>query len=162
MRTHRNKLMSLLKSCLDSWISNMMNLRAPRLNLNRQDFKRGTLPHWITLQMLCSCRPQHSHSILDRFQYFCSILIISTQRSSGITGYKPPAPLNPSSIFLQVFHCTGNMRPLGGSMSPPAARAMTLLCEPVPHPSSVEFPLDTCTFLTRHSMDLRFTHCEGR
>lgn len=38
---------------------------------------------------------------------------------------------------------------------------MTLLCEPIPHPSSVEFPLDTCTFLTRHSMDLRFTHCEG-
>lgn len=39
---------------------------------------------------------------------------------------------------------------------------MTLLCEPIPHPSSVEFPLDACTFLTRHSMDLRFTHCEGR
>ncbi|KAG8001767.1 Hypoxia-inducible factor 1-alpha, partial [Nibea albiflora] len=62
-----------------------------------------------------------------------------------------------------VLHCTGHMRPFGGgSTSPPAARVMTLLCEPIPHPSSVEFPLDTCTFLTRHSMDLRFTHCEGR
>ncbi|TMS07502.1 Hypoxia-inducible factor 3-alpha [Larimichthys crocea] len=57
----------------------------------------------------------------------------------------------------------GHVRPFGGgSTSPPAARVMTLLCEPIPHPSSVEFPLDTCTFLTRHSMDLRFTHCEGR
>ncbi|KAM7412591.1 hypothetical protein PAMA_020122 [Pampus argenteus] len=61
-----------------------------------------------------------------------------------------------------VLHCTGHIRPFGGSSAPPADRVMTLLCEPVPHPSSVEFPLDTCTFLTRHSMDLRFTHCEGR
>ncbi|XP_010773058.1 hypoxia-inducible factor 1-alpha-like, partial [Notothenia coriiceps] len=62
-----------------------------------------------------------------------------------------------------VIHCTGHLRQLGGgSTSPPAGRVMTLLCEPIPHPSSVEFPLDTCPFLTRHNMDLRFTHCEGR
>ncbi|CAK6957819.1 hypoxia inducible factor 1 subunit alpha%2C like isoform X2 [Scomber scombrus] len=70
--------------------------------------------------------------------------------------------VNIKSANWKVLHCTGHMRPLGDSSSPPAARVMTLLCEPVPHPSSVEFPLDTCTFLTRHSMDLRFTHCEGR
>uniref|UniRef100_A0A7N5ZV11 Hypoxia inducible factor 1 subunit alpha, like n=1 Tax=Anabas testudineus TaxID=64144 RepID=A0A7N5ZV11_ANATE len=71
--------------------------------------------------------------------------------------------VNLKSATWKVLHCTGHMRPFGGSStSPPAARVMTLLCEPVPHPSSVEFPLDTCTFLTRHSMDLRFTHCEGR
>lgn len=39
---------------------------------------------------------------------------------------------------------------------------MTLLCEPIPQPSSVDFPLDTWAFLSRHSMDLRFTRCEGR
>ncbi|XP_071352045.1 hypoxia inducible factor 1 subunit alpha, like isoform X2 [Trachinotus anak] len=71
--------------------------------------------------------------------------------------------VNIKSATWKVLHCTGHMRPIGGSStSPPAARVMTLLCEPIPHPSSVEFPLDTCTFLTRHSMDLRFTHCEGR
>ncbi|XP_053177173.1 hypoxia inducible factor 1 subunit alpha, like isoform X1 [Scomber japonicus] len=70
--------------------------------------------------------------------------------------------VNIKSATWKVLHCTGHMRSFGGSSSPPAARVMTLLCEPVPHPSSVEFPLDTCTFLTRHSMDLRFTHCEGR
>ncbi|XP_029025988.1 hypoxia inducible factor 1 subunit alpha, like [Betta splendens] len=71
--------------------------------------------------------------------------------------------VNLKSATWKVLHCTGHMRPFGdGSTSPPAARVMTLLCEPVPHPSSVEFPLDSCTFLTRHSMDLRFTHCEGR
>ncbi|XP_019121102.2 hypoxia inducible factor 1 subunit alpha, like isoform X1 [Larimichthys crocea] len=71
--------------------------------------------------------------------------------------------VNIKSATWKVLHCTGHVRPFGGgSTSPPAARVMTLLCEPIPHPSSVEFPLDTCTFLTRHSMDLRFTHCEGR
>ncbi|KAM6988225.1 hypoxia inducible factor 1 subunit alpha, like [Tautogolabrus adspersus] len=71
--------------------------------------------------------------------------------------------VNIKSADYKVLHCTGHMRPFcQGSTSPPAGRVMTLLCEPVPHPSSVEFLLDTNTFLTRHSMDLRFTHCEGR
>ncbi|CAJ1064822.1 hypoxia inducible factor 1 subunit alpha%2C like isoform X2 [Xyrichtys novacula] len=71
--------------------------------------------------------------------------------------------VNIKSADWKVLHCTGHMRPFShSSMSPPTARVMTLLCEPIPHPSSVEFLLDTHTFLTRHSMDLRFTHCEGR
>ncbi|KAF6732394.1 Hypoxia-inducible factor 1-alpha [Oryzias melastigma] len=70
--------------------------------------------------------------------------------------------VNIKSATWKVLHCSGHIRPFGGSAAPPAARVMTLLCDPIPHPSSVEFPLDTCTFLTRHSMDLRFTHCEGR
>ncbi|KAM3615488.1 uncharacterized protein V6R79_002919 [Siganus canaliculatus] len=72
--------------------------------------------------------------------------------------------VNIKSAAWKVLHCTGHMRPFGGgaSRAPPAATVMTLLCQPIPHPSSVDFPLDTCTFLTRHSMDLRFTHCEGR
>ncbi|XP_041850142.1 hypoxia inducible factor 1 subunit alpha, like [Melanotaenia boesemani] len=71
--------------------------------------------------------------------------------------------VNIKSATWKVLHCTGHIRPFGGgSASPAADRVMTLLCEPIPHPSSVDFLLDTCTFLTRHSMDLRFTHCEGR
>lgn len=71
--------------------------------------------------------------------------------------------VNIKSAAWKVLHCTRHMRPFGGgSLSPPAARVTTLLCEPIPHPSSVEFPLDSFTFLTRHSMDLRFTHCKGR
>ncbi|XP_068174285.1 hypoxia inducible factor 1 subunit alpha, like isoform X2 [Antennarius striatus] len=71
--------------------------------------------------------------------------------------------VNIKSASWKVLHCTGHMRPFGeGCGAPSAPRVMTLLCEPIPHPSSVEFPLDSCTFLTRHSMDLHFTHCEGR
>ncbi|CAG6008087.1 unnamed protein product, partial [Menidia menidia] len=76
----------------------------------------------------------------------------STLTSKGRT-------VNIKSAAWKVLHCTGHIRPFGGD---PASRVMTLLCEPIPHPSSVEFPLDTSTFLTRHSLDLRFTHCEGR
>ncbi|CAN9511121.1 unnamed protein product [Ophioblennius macclurei] len=71
--------------------------------------------------------------------------------------------VNIKAATWKVLHCIGHIRTFGGSsMSPSAGQVMTLLCEPIPHPSSVEFPLDTCTFLTRHSLDLRFTHCEGR
>ncbi|CAF96125.1 unnamed protein product [Tetraodon nigroviridis] len=69
--------------------------------------------------------------------------------------------VNIKSAEWKVLHCTGHMCPFDAEVSS-AARVMVLLCEPIPHPSSVEFPLDTYTFLTRHSMDLRFTHCEGR
>ncbi|XP_029965020.1 hypoxia inducible factor 1 subunit alpha, like isoform X1 [Salarias fasciatus] len=71
--------------------------------------------------------------------------------------------VNIKAATWKVLHCMGHMRSFGGSStSPPTGQVMTLLCEPIPHPSSVEFPLDTSTFLTRHSLDLHFTHCEGR
>ncbi|XP_067102995.1 hypoxia inducible factor 1 subunit alpha, like isoform X2 [Osmerus mordax] len=68
--------------------------------------------------------------------------------------------VNIKSATWKVLHCTGHV--LQEDSSPPAGGVLTLLCEPIPHPSSVEFPLDSSTFLTRHSMNLRFTHCEGR
>ncbi|KAJ8414540.1 hypothetical protein AAFF_G00037420 [Aldrovandia affinis] len=72
--------------------------------------------------------------------------------------------VNIKSATWKVLHCTGHMRTFCGEDDESAAVGsfLTLLCEPIPHPSSVEFPLDRSTFLTRHSMDLRFTHCEGR
>ncbi|KAJ8369110.1 hypothetical protein SKAU_G00091380 [Synaphobranchus kaupii] len=72
--------------------------------------------------------------------------------------------VNIKSATWKVLHCTGHLRTYcgEGDTSPPAGSFLTLLCEPIPHPSSVEFPLDCSTFLTRHSMDLRFTNCEGR
>ncbi|XP_037124381.1 hypoxia inducible factor 1 subunit alpha, like isoform X3 [Syngnathus acus] len=71
--------------------------------------------------------------------------------------------VNLKSANWKVFHCTGHMRMLDDSSAEPSKdTVMTLLCEPIPHPSSVDFPLDTYTFLTRHSMDMYFTQCEGR
>ncbi|XP_012693847.2 hypoxia inducible factor 1 subunit alpha, like [Clupea harengus] len=72
--------------------------------------------------------------------------------------------VNIKSATWKVLHCTGHMRQYRaeGGTAPPLGSYLTLLCEPVPHPSSVEFPLDCSTFLTRHNMDLGFTECDGR
>ncbi|XP_051717515.1 hypoxia inducible factor 1 subunit alpha, like isoform X3 [Ctenopharyngodon idella] len=72
--------------------------------------------------------------------------------------------VNMKSANWKVLHCTGHMQTFSGDdeTSLPAGSFLTLLCEPIPHPSSVEFPLDSSTFLTRHSMDLTFTQCDGR
>uniref|UniRef100_A0A672SVF1 Hypoxia inducible factor 1 subunit alpha, like n=1 Tax=Sinocyclocheilus grahami TaxID=75366 RepID=A0A672SVF1_SINGR len=72
--------------------------------------------------------------------------------------------VNIKSATWKVLHCTGHMQTFSGDdeNSPPAGSFLTLLCEPIPHPSSVEFPLDSSTFLTRHNMDLTFTQCDGR
>nr|WNL52992.1 hypoxia-inducible factor 1 alpha subunit [Sinonovacula constricta] len=34
--------------------------------------------------------------------------------------------------------------------------------EPIPHPSNIEVPLDKRTFLSRHSLNMRFTDCDDR
>uniref|UniRef100_A0A8C1TT52 Hypoxia inducible factor 1 subunit alpha, like n=1 Tax=Cyprinus carpio TaxID=7962 RepID=A0A8C1TT52_CYPCA len=72
--------------------------------------------------------------------------------------------VNIKSAAWKVLHCTGYMQTFSGDSenAPPAGSFLTLLCEPIPHPSSVEFPLDSSTFLTRHNMDLSFTQCDGR
>ncbi|XP_028816932.1 hypoxia inducible factor 1 subunit alpha, like isoform X2 [Denticeps clupeoides] len=71
--------------------------------------------------------------------------------------------VNIKSATWKVLHCAGHMHTFSGEEeSCPAGSFLILLCEPIPHPSSVEFPLDCSTFLTRHSMDLLFTECDGR
>ncbi|KAI5626719.1 hypoxia-inducible factor 3-alpha isoform X2 [Silurus asotus] len=72
--------------------------------------------------------------------------------------------VNMKSATWKVVHCTGHMKTLNqeGEGFSPAGSFMTLLCEPIPHPSCVEFPLDSNTFLTRHNMDLHFNQCDGR
>lgn len=31
---------------------------------------------------------------------------------------------------------------------------------PIPHPSNIEIPLDSKTFLTKHSLDMKFTYID--
>lgn len=37
-----------------------------------------------------------------------------------------------------------------------------LIGEPIPHPSYIDVPLDSYAFLSRHSMDMKFTYCDER
>ncbi|XP_051945608.1 hypoxia-inducible factor 1-alpha-like [Xyrauchen texanus] len=39
---------------------------------------------------------------------------------------------------------------------------LVLICESIPHPANIEAPLDSRTFLSRHTLDMRFTYCDDR
>uniref|UniRef100_A0A667Y1Q9 Endothelial PAS domain protein 1b n=2 Tax=Myripristis murdjan TaxID=586833 RepID=A0A667Y1Q9_9TELE len=77
--------------------------------------------------------------------------------------------VNLKSASWKVLHCTGHLkmynscppRVLCGYKEPPLTCAV-LMCEPIPHPSNIDTPLDSKTFLSRHSMDMKFTYCDER
>ncbi|KAF4084901.1 hypothetical protein AMELA_G00111290 [Ameiurus melas] len=75
--------------------------------------------------------------------------------------------VNLKSASWKVLHCTGHLkvypsRPphvLCGFAEPPMT-CLVVLCEPIPHPSSMDTPIGGKTFMSRHSMDLMFTYCD--
>ncbi|XP_033991637.1 endothelial PAS domain-containing protein 1b isoform X1 [Trematomus bernacchii] len=77
--------------------------------------------------------------------------------------------VNLKSASWKVLHCTGHLkiytsvppRVLCGFAEPPLTCAV-LMCEPIAHPSNIDTPLDSKTFLSRHSMDMKFTYCDDR
>ncbi|XP_060943193.1 endothelial PAS domain-containing protein 1b isoform X2 [Limanda limanda] len=77
--------------------------------------------------------------------------------------------VNLKSASWKVLHCTGHLRmysscpprTLCGFKEPPLTCAV-LMCEPIQHPSNIDTPLDSRTFLSRHSMDMKFTYCDER
>ncbi|ETE63160.1 Hypoxia-inducible factor 3-alpha, partial [Ophiophagus hannah] len=73
--------------------------------------------------------------------------------------------------FLMVLHCSGHMRCYApskpaagkegeGGFAEPPLRCLVLICEAIPHPANIETPLDSGTFLSRHTMDMKFTYCD--
>ncbi|KAM7375875.1 hypothetical protein PAMP_005641 [Pampus punctatissimus] len=77
--------------------------------------------------------------------------------------------VNVKSATWKVLHCSGHVRlynghteqPTNGHKEPPVPY-LVLICDPIPHPSNIEVPLDTKTFLSRHTMDMKFTYCDER
>uniref|UniRef100_A0A3Q0TAQ9 Hypoxia-inducible factor 1-alpha n=1 Tax=Amphilophus citrinellus TaxID=61819 RepID=A0A3Q0TAQ9_AMPCI len=77
--------------------------------------------------------------------------------------------VNVKSATWKVLHCTGHVRvydsqaeeSTNGQKEPPVPY-LVLICDPIPHPSNIEVPLDTKTFLSRHTMDMKFTYCDER
>ncbi|XP_070980974.1 endothelial PAS domain-containing protein 1-like isoform X1 [Oncorhynchus clarkii lewisi] len=77
--------------------------------------------------------------------------------------------VNLKSASWKVLHCTGHLKvynscaPHGlcGFKEPPLT-CLLMMCEPIPHPSNIDTPLDSKTFLSRHSMDMKFTYCDDR
>ncbi|XP_072127564.1 hypoxia inducible factor 1 subunit alpha a isoform X1 [Mobula birostris] len=77
--------------------------------------------------------------------------------------------VNIKSATWKVLHCTGHIRVYKssneqahcGHKEPPMA-CLVLICEPIPHPSNIEVKLDSKTFLSRHSLDMKFSYCDER
>lgn len=71
--------------------------------------------------------------------------------------------------LLQVLHCTGhiqvyksNSEQMHCGYKEPPMTCLVLICEPIPHPSNIEVPLDSKTFLSRHGLDMKFSYCDER
>ncbi|XP_067848011.1 hypoxia inducible factor 1 subunit alpha a [Heptranchias perlo] len=77
--------------------------------------------------------------------------------------------VNIKSATWKVLHCTGHIRMCKSSneqthcgYKEPPMTCLVLICEPIPHPSNIEVPLDSKTFLSRHSLDMKFSYCDER
>ncbi|XP_072538837.1 hypoxia inducible factor 1 subunit alpha b [Salminus brasiliensis] len=77
--------------------------------------------------------------------------------------------VNIKSATWKVLHCTGHVHVQergegsgdNGFREPPITY-LVLICEPIPHPSNIEVPLDSKTFLSRHTLDMKFSYCDER
>ncbi|KAM5297197.1 hypoxia-inducible factor 3-alpha isoform 2-T2 [Glossophaga mutica] len=79
--------------------------------------------------------------------------------------------LNLKAATWKVLHCSGHMRvykppaqtsPARSPNSEPPLQCLVLICEAIPHPGSLEPPLGRGAFLSRHSLDMKFTYCDER
>uniref|UniRef100_A0A8C7SYA2 Hypoxia-inducible factor 1-alpha n=1 Tax=Oncorhynchus mykiss TaxID=8022 RepID=A0A8C7SYA2_ONCMY len=77
--------------------------------------------------------------------------------------------VNVKSATWKVLHCSGHVRvhespaeQIPGGHKEPSVPYLVLVCDPIPHPSNIEAPLDTKTFLSRHTLDMKFTYCDER
>ncbi|XP_007256724.3 hypoxia inducible factor 1 subunit alpha b [Astyanax mexicanus] len=77
--------------------------------------------------------------------------------------------VNIKSATWKVLHCTGHVRVQESgegsadcSFREPPITYLVLICEPIPHPSNIEVPLDSKTFLSRHTLDMKFSYCDER
>nr|XP_054959301.1 hypoxia-inducible factor 3-alpha isoform X6 [Pan paniscus] len=93
-----------------------------------------------------------------------SLRMKSTLTSRGRT-------LNLKAATWKVLNCSGHMRaykppaqtsPAGSPDSEPPLQCLVLICEAIPHPGSLEPPLGRGAFLSRHSLDMKFTYCDDR
>ncbi|XP_059522044.1 hypoxia-inducible factor 3-alpha isoform X1 [Myotis daubentonii] len=93
-----------------------------------------------------------------------SLRMKSTLTSRGRT-------LNLKAATWKVLHCSGHLRVYKPPAQPssagspdlePPLQCLVLICEAIPHPDSLEPPLGRGAFLSRHSLDMKFTYCDER
>lgn len=66
--------------------------------------------------------------------------------------------VNIKSASYKVIHLTGHLVINMGSDK----QVLIAVARPIPHPSNIEIPLGTTTFLTKHSLDMKFTYVDDK
>nr|AJG42177.1 hypoxia-inducible factor 1 alpha A [Gymnodiptychus pachycheilus] len=76
--------------------------------------------------------------------------------------------VNVKSASWKVLRCLGQIHTTDGIKKDVCEEKnvcstyLVLICESIPHPAYIEAPLDSRTFLSRHTLDMRFTYCDER
>ncbi|KTF74845.1 hypothetical protein cypCar_00019722 [Cyprinus carpio] len=76
--------------------------------------------------------------------------------------------VNVRSASWKVLRCSGHIHTTDGikkgvcEEKNVCSTYLVLICESIPHPANIEAPLDSRTFLSRHTLDMRFTYCDER
>jgi len=70
--------------------------------------------------------------------------------------------INLKSAAYKVVRCTGRVVSMKTEHLAEPMLALVVIAEPIPHPSNIEIPLDSHTFLSKHNMDMTFTYCDER
>lgn len=76
--------------------------------------------------------------------------------------------VNLKSATWKVLRCSGHLHSFSckgeteTEYSEQPMNCLVMICEPIPHPSNIEFPLDSRTFMSHCSMDMKFTYCDER
>ncbi|XP_039953964.1 protein similar-like [Bactrocera tryoni] len=65
--------------------------------------------------------------------------------------------INIKSASYKVIHITGHL-----VVNTKDDRVLVAIGRPIPHPSNIEIPLGTTTFLTKHSLDMKFTYVDEK
>ncbi|XP_057198368.1 hypoxia inducible factor 1 subunit alpha a isoform X2 [Triplophysa rosa] len=76
--------------------------------------------------------------------------------------------VNVKSASWKVLRCSGHIH-IADTLEKVVCEEISLcstylvvICESIPHPGNIEAPLDSRTFLSRHTLDMRFTYCDDR
>lgn len=51
---------------------------------------------------------------------------------------------------------------LEAEVKAPISHFLVMVGDPIPHPSNIEMPLDSYTFLTKHTLDMKYTYVDEK
>ena len=63
---------------------------------------------------------------------------------------------------MRVYKPPAQTSPAGSPNLEPPLQCLVLICEAIPHPSSLVPPVGRGAFLSRHSLVMKFTYCDER